>query len=172
MGYRILWFPWGGLRGPPSEIKEGVMFNRMLPELKKVGSTGSTLPAHSRFSPGTHKTGNYPKDVMIAFKAICSVKRAQFIYISLLLVCSIVLGCPIIQNTEFVLRYNWWNINRLYNKLRNREITNFCSRNTSALFSALVVDGWVVVVACVVQTNFSNRLCLSQAQSRSIQFLF
>ena len=30
MGYRVLWLPWGGLRGPHSEIKEGVIFDPML----------------------------------------------------------------------------------------------------------------------------------------------
>ena len=29
-GYRILWLPWGVLRGPLSEIKEGVIFGPML----------------------------------------------------------------------------------------------------------------------------------------------
>ena len=52
--------------------------------LYKVRSTGSTLPEHSRVSPGKHKARNYLKDVWIAFQAICSVKIAQFIYISLL----------------------------------------------------------------------------------------
>ena len=45
-------------------------------ELKKVGSTGSTLPEHSRLSPVTQKARNYPKDVKIAFQAICFVKIA------------------------------------------------------------------------------------------------
>ena len=45
-------------------------------ELKKVGSTGSTLPEHSRFSPGKHKARNYLKDVLIVFQDICSVKIA------------------------------------------------------------------------------------------------
>ena len=31
MGYQILWLPWGGgLRGPPQEIKEGVISDPML----------------------------------------------------------------------------------------------------------------------------------------------
>ena len=54
------------------------------PELKKVGSTGSTLPEHQRFSPGTHKARNYLKDVWLLFQAICLVKIAQQINISLL----------------------------------------------------------------------------------------
>ena len=53
-------------------------------EMKKVGSTESTLPEHSRFSPGTHKVRYYLKDVWIAFQAICFVKIPQFINISLL----------------------------------------------------------------------------------------
>ena len=46
------------------------------PELKKMRSTGSTLPEHSRLSPVTQKARNYPKDVKIAFQAICFVKIA------------------------------------------------------------------------------------------------
>ena len=53
-------------------------------ELKKVGSTGSMLPEHTRFFPGTPKARNYLKDVRIVFQALFSVKIAQFIYISLL----------------------------------------------------------------------------------------
>ena len=53
-------------------------------ELKKAGSTGSTLPEHQRQSPGTHKARHYLKDVWIAFQAICSAKIAQFINISLI----------------------------------------------------------------------------------------
>ena len=65
---------------------EGLMSSRNppLPELKKVGSTGSTLPEHPRFSPGTHKASNYLKDVWMVFQAICSVKIARFSNISLL----------------------------------------------------------------------------------------
>ena len=73
---------------PPTYVDETsrtVLERAKEPELKKVGSTGSTLPEHSRISPGAHKARNYPKDVWIAFQAICSVKIAQFIYISLLI---------------------------------------------------------------------------------------
>ena len=58
--------------------------NRQNPELKKVGSMGSTLPELTRFFPGTPKASNYLEDVQIVFQAICFVKIAQFIYISLL----------------------------------------------------------------------------------------
>ena len=47
---------------------------------------------------------------------------------------------PKFKTPKFVLLYNWWNINRLYKTLRNIKITNFCSRNASALFSALAKD--------------------------------
>ena len=49
------------------EIKPSSSFSS---ELKTVGSTGSTLPEHPRFSPGTHKANNYLKDVWIAYQAI------------------------------------------------------------------------------------------------------
>ena len=52
--------------------------------MKKIGSTGSMIPEHKRLPPETHKARNYLKDVMIAFQAILSVKIAQFINISLL----------------------------------------------------------------------------------------
>ena len=53
-------------------------------KLKKVGSTGSMLPEHPRFSKGTPKASNYPKDVRIVFQAIYSIKIAIFSNISLL----------------------------------------------------------------------------------------
>ena len=52
------------------------------PELKKVGSTRSTLPERQRFSPETHKARHKLKDVWIAFQVISSVKIARFINIS------------------------------------------------------------------------------------------
>ena len=61
------------------EIKPSSSFSS---ELKTVGSTGSTLPEHPRFSPGTHKASNYLKDVWIVCQAICSVKIAIFSNIS------------------------------------------------------------------------------------------
>ena len=51
---------------------EGKRHNILHTELKKIGSTGSTLPEHQRFSQGTHKARHYLKDVWIAFQAICS----------------------------------------------------------------------------------------------------
>ena len=51
----------------------------LVPELKKVGSMGSTLPEHLRFSPGTHKVRNYLKEEHLNH----SVKIARFINISL-----------------------------------------------------------------------------------------
>ena len=50
--------------------------NRSDTRVEKVGSTGSMLPEHPRFFPGTHKARNYVKDVWILFEAICSVKIA------------------------------------------------------------------------------------------------
>ena len=45
-------------------------------ELKKMGKTGSTLPEHPRFSPGTNKLRNYLKDVWIVVQTIRSVNIA------------------------------------------------------------------------------------------------
>ena len=47
-------------------------------ELKKVGSMGSKLPDHPRFSPGTPKASNYLKDVWIGFEVIYSAKIDHF----------------------------------------------------------------------------------------------
>ena len=59
----------GGDDSPKSEILDELRF-------KKRRSTGSTLPEHSRFSPGKHKARNYLKDVLIVFQVICSVRIA------------------------------------------------------------------------------------------------
>ena len=93
----------------------------MEPELKKVRSTGSMLPEHPRFFPGTHKARNYVKDVWILFEAICSVKIAWFINISPLLPVAKHSYAPYLKNTEFILPYNWWNIYWLYKKTQEWE---------------------------------------------------
>ena len=100
--------------------------NRQNPELKKVGSMGSTLPEHTRFFPGTPKARNYLKDIRIIFQAICSVKIARIIYISLLAQ-TLSLYYPTIDGIYTV----------CIKKTQEREITQFCSRNASALFSTL-----------------------------------
>ena len=112
------------------------MCGALPPELRKVGSMGSTLPEHLRFSPGTHKANNYLKDVSIAFQAISSLKIAQFINIFLYyLLHSVVM--PYISKT---LTLNYPTISGIYTKkLRNEKITNLCSRNASPLFSALIM---------------------------------
>ena len=47
-------------------------------ELKKVGSTGSMLPEHTRLFPGTHETRMHLKGVLImAFQAIPPLRMAQ-----------------------------------------------------------------------------------------------
>ena len=100
-------------------------------ELKKMGSTGSMLPELPRFSPGTHKASNYLKDVWIAK---CSVEIARFSSS----VCSIELLGPVVHKlwVPITLRLKEY-IPFVSKSLRNRKIIHFCSRNASALFSAL-----------------------------------
>ena len=50
----------GVVHGWVSAWVDGCRVGECVAELKKVGST---LPEHLRFSPGTHKARNYPKDV-------------------------------------------------------------------------------------------------------------
>ena len=93
-----------------------------------MGSTGSSLPEHPRFSPGTRKARNYLKDVWIAFQAICSVSIASFINISSLVPVAYYWGAPqiIVQNTEFVLPcISITNASALFSALSQVELTVF-----------------------------------------------
>ena len=59
--------------------------------------------------------------------------------------CSIVLWCPIVQNTEFVLPYNWRNIFRFYEKTQEQEDHQLLlPERLSTFFSSGWVAGWVV----------------------------
>ena len=70
------------LSPPPSQVN--MSRGHFNPPSHRVEKVGSTLPEHPRFSPGTHKARNYQKDVRIALQAICSMKIAGFINISIL----------------------------------------------------------------------------------------
>ena len=103
--------------------------------VEKVGSTGEN-------APGTLKV--FPRNTqgkILSKQCSFSVSSHMFYGNSFIhqyfpsSASSIVLW----SKTNFLLPYNWWKIYHLHKKkLRNGKITKFCSRNDSALFSALL----------------------------------